>query len=212
MPVLIKTEPVGDGRTVELSSNAADRNGPTLPNYVGVEPEAQRLDRLVRTHLSHVYRLLRQLGVPLGDVDDATQQVFVTLSQRLSDVREGSEKAFLSATAVRIASRWRRTHRRRREDDEGVPVSQRATLLASPESQLERAQAEQLLLQILESIPEKLREVFVMFEIEEMTLREISETLEVAQGTVASRLRLARERFRESIDALGISRESGRTP
>src|SRR5512145_1874124 len=134
--------------------------------------DARQLDALVRQHLPHVYRLLRQLGVPERDVDDATQQVFWILSRRLSDVKLGSERAFLSAAAVRIASRWRRTHRRRREDDDAEPVSQRASMIASPESQLERAQAEQLLLRILEAIPDKLREVFVLFEIEELTLRE----------------------------------------
>jgi RNA polymerase sigma-70 factor (ECF subfamily) len=163
------------------------------------------LETLVRQHLAHVYRVLRQLGVPESDVDDATQQVFLTLSRRFSEVRLGSERAFLSATAVRIASRWRRTHRRRREDEDAEPLSQRPAVEPSPELQLERAEAEQLLLRVLDALPEKLREVFVLFEIEEMTLREISEALALPAGTAASRLRLAREGFRRAIATLGLS-------
>lgn len=176
-----------------------------------VEPvDARQLDAIVRQHLPHVYRVLRQLGVPACDADDATQQVFWTLSRRLADVRNGSERAFLSATAVRIASRWRRTHRRRREDDEAAPISQTATTLPSPEYQLERAEAERTLLRVLEAIPEKLREVFVLFEIEQLTLREISESLQLPQGTISSRLRLARDRFREAVRALQFSDAHGR--
>jgi RNA polymerase sigma-70 factor (ECF subfamily) len=152
------------------------------------------------------------LGVSNGDADDATQQVFLILSRRLDDVVSGSERSFLSAAAVRIASRWRRTHRRRREDDESVDVSERAAGGLTPELELQRAEDERLLEQVLAQLPDKLREVFVLFEIEELGLREISQALEVPQGTVASRLRLARERFRETIETLGLAVPSRRTP
>ena len=48
---------------------------------------------------------------------------------------------------------------------------------------------------ILERMEESLRTVFVLHEIEELTMAEISETLQVPAGTVASRLRRAREQF-----------------
>lgn len=171
-----------------------------------VQPvNARQLEVIVRQHLPHVYRVLRQLGVPSCDADDATQQVFWTLSRRLADVRDGCERAFLSTTAVRIASRWRRTHRRRCEDDDSAPISQAAATLPSPEHQLERAEAERTLFRVLDAIPEKLREVFVLFEIEQLTLREISESLQLPQGTISSRLRLARDRFREAVRELQSS-------
>ena len=195
---------------------AASKLIDTLPRYVAsgkVEQTCSRqLDALVRAHLPHVYRLLRQMGVLEQDADDATQQVFLILSRRLTDVAPGRERAFLSATAVRIASRWRRTHRRRREDDEAEPVSQRAGTDPSPESRLEHAQAQRLLLEVLSTLPDKLREVFVLFEIEGLTLREIAETLEQSQGTVASRLRLGRERFYRTIQEFGLADTSRRTP
>lgn len=169
------------------------------------------IEALVRQYLPMVYRLLRQLGVPERDVDDATQQVFLILNQRLSNIRTGRERAFISAAAVRIASRWRRTHRRRHEDENAGPISERPADGPAPDVQLERAQAERQLLLVLETLPEKLREAFVLFEIEELTLREISESLGLPQGTVASRLRLARERFQASIQKLGLAR-IGREP
>jgi RNA polymerase sigma-70 factor, ECF subfamily len=197
---------------VTTSSEAAERIAPQPRNELGLASSPRPLEALVRQHLAHVYRLLRQLGVPASDTDDATQQVFWTLSRRLQDVAPGSERAFLSAAAVRVASRWRRTHRRRREDESAAPLSQRPDIAPSPEVQLQSAQAERLLLRVLGAIPDKLREVFVLFEIEELTLREISVTLDIPQGTAASRLRLARERFRCAIEELGLSAKVRRAP
>jgi RNA polymerase sigma-70 factor, ECF subfamily len=191
---------------LEIAPPAAVTSGPC-------ETDARGLDALVREHLPFVYRLLRHLGVSDADVDDATQQVFLVLSRRRSDVTPGRERAFLSSTAVRIASRWRRTHRRRREvDAETLDLDGCGALHVTPETQLERAQAERLLLQVLERLPDRLRTVFVLFEIEELTLREISETLDTAQGTVASRLRTAREAFQREVSALSHRASMRRIP
>jgi len=58
---------------------------------------------------------------------------------------------------------------------------------------------------VLSNLPDKLREVFVLFELEEFSVREISNMLELPQGTVASRLRLARECFRVEVAGLNSS-------
>ncbi|HEY5958700.1 MAG TPA: sigma-70 family RNA polymerase sigma factor [Polyangiaceae bacterium] len=190
-------------------------NQPLVNVPLGAEPlpiarDGQRsIEALVREHLTYVYRLLRHLGVPPGDVDDGVQQVFLTLNRKLSEVQAGRERAYVSAVAVRIASRWRRTHRRRGEEYDSAGLAERVCQGLSPEGQLDRAQAEQTLLAILSSLPEKLREVFVLFELEELTLMEISLVLQIPKGTAASRLRLARERFNLEIATLETS---GRKP
>jgi hypothetical protein len=45
----------------------------------------------------------------------------------------------------------------------------------------------------------ELRTVFVLFELEERTMAEIAELLQIPSGTVASRLRRAREQFRDRV-------------
>lgn len=169
-------------------------------------------EAIVRDYLPHVYRLLRHLGVPKCDTDDATQQVFLVLSRKFTEISFGSERAFLSSVAVRIASRWRRTHQRRRESSGDEPLSQLLAIGPSPERQLERAEAEHLLLEVLDALPDKLRAPFVLFEIEELTIKEISETLELPQGTVASRLRSARQQFHKAVAELDASASSRRLP
>jgi RNA polymerase sigma-70 factor (ECF subfamily) len=164
--------------------------------------DAERLTQLVRDHLPRVFRLLRHLGVGMADIDDAIQQVLLVVVRRLPQLEFGVERQFLSATAVRIASRWRRTHRRRRETAEPIELELRAVDAPNPERMLERTEAQRLLIQILDTMPPKLRDTFVLFEIEELTMREIAETLGISQGTVASRLRLGRQHFHDRVVAI----------
>ncbi len=46
-------------------------------------------------------------------------------------------------------------------------------------------------------MPFKLREVFVLYELEEVGGKEIARILEIPENTVWSRLRLGREKFRK---------------
>ncbi len=153
-----------------------------------------RLRSLVDAHIDATARVLRRLGVPSADVDDAVQQVFVTLSRRLDDVAPQSERAFLYRTALHVAAHARRTLARRREiggsDDEARPS---ATL--GPDELVDRRRAAALLERILEAMPDELREAFVLHEVEELSMAQIAELLEIPPGTVASRLRRAREEF-----------------
>jgi len=52
-------------------------------------------------------------------------------------------------------------------------------------------------------MPEDLRVAFVLFELEEMTMIEVSEVLGIPAGTVASRIRRARDVFRAAVAAMG---------
>ena len=53
--------------------------------------------------------------------------------------------------------------------------------------------------EIVQELPFKLRETFVLFELEGMSSIEIAAALELSENTVRSRLRLARERFRAEL-------------
>jgi RNA polymerase sigma-70 factor (ECF subfamily) len=129
-----------------------------------------------------------------ADADDAAQRVFLVLSRKLSLVEPGRELPYLLRTAVLIASETRRTHRRRRESD-GPPPEIAAPAWHAPDAAMEQREALERLDAILDAMDEALRTVFVLHEIEELTMAEIAETLEIPPGTVASRLRRARAQF-----------------
>ena len=63
------------------------------------------------------------------------------------------------------------------------------------DEQLDAARARALLDEALASLPDDLRVVLVLSELDEITAPSIAELLDVPVGTVASRLRRAREHF-----------------
>jgi RNA polymerase sigma-70 factor (ECF subfamily) len=67
--------------------------------------------------------------------------------------------------------------------------------IALPDELVESYRSRRLLDAILEDMPEDARSVFVLFEVEEMTLSEISSALAIPRGTVASRLARGRAWF-----------------
>lgn len=157
---------------------------------------AERLRALVGEHFDFVWRYLRRMGVADGDADDGAQRVFLTASERLGDIRPGSERAFLRGVALRVASHARRSYRRRGEeafDDtfgEARPDQQ-----PLPDELAEAEAGRRLVEAILDEMDLELREVFVLFEIEELSSQEIAALLDIPQGTAKSRLRRAREDF-----------------
>src|SRR4051812_29691540 len=74
-----------------------------------------RMRAIQHEHFEFVWRSVRRLGVPDADADDAVQQVFIVTSRRLETIPDGSERAFLFGTAIRVASHARRAIRRRGE-------------------------------------------------------------------------------------------------
>jgi RNA polymerase sigma-70 factor (ECF subfamily) len=153
-----------------------------------------RLRQIVSEHFDVLWRFLRRLGIPRGDVDDAVQEVVLVLARRLDQVKLGSERAYVLSTAFRVASGFRRASRRRREvsDDELV---QHESAELSPEVLAERRRLREVLQRVLDQLPLELRAVFVLYELEELTMAEIAASLDLPPGTVASRLRRSRELF-----------------
>jgi RNA polymerase sigma-70 factor (ECF subfamily) len=176
--------------TVESDAGAA----PGAGTFRTLSYADERLCACVSAHLAAVWRMLRRSGVPAADADDAAQKVFLVLSQKLKEIPPGRELSFLLRTAVLVASVARRTQRRRREVSDPSP-EERPSSMPTPEREVLQREALSQLDTILSEMDESLRVVFVLYEIEEMTMAAIAETLEIPHGTVASRLRRARERF-----------------
>jgi RNA polymerase sigma-70 factor, ECF subfamily len=162
------------------------------------EARRARLGRMIARDYRLIWRLLRRLGVPAASVDDAAQQVFLIAAERLSDIRPESERAFAYGTALRVAQghRGSRVRTFERLDDHAHDL---AAQLPGPDAATEQQRAREQLDRVLAAMPVELRTVFVLFELEGLTSPEIAALEGTALGTVASRLRRARERFRELV-------------
>ena len=170
-----------------------------------------RVRRVVEEQYDFVWRSLRRLGVPESSADDAAQQVFCVFAKRTAAVLPEKEKTFLFGVVIRVAQNARRSRARRPEvyDDDAI-----ASLTAAepgPDQLVDDRRARVLLDALLADLPMDLRTVFVLYELEELTMAEIATTLELPNGTVASRLRRAREQFESLAAAARVSREDGRS-
>jgi len=163
-----------------------------------------RLRAMVDRYLDFVARVLRNAGTPEAEVDDDVQRTFIAVANRLDDVRPDAEKSFLLQTALRMAAHARRTLARRREVHDSDAQLRIQTPL-QPEQMLDQKRARELLDEVLEQMAIELRTVFVLYELEELSMTEIAATLRIPQGTVASRLRRARADFRDRVRALSGS-------
>lgn len=160
-----------------------------------------RFREVVDQHFEFVWRSVRRLGVPPADADDAAQEVFLVTAKNLDNIPVDRERAFLFGTALRVASTRRRSARRRPEELEAAS-DDRAGAALDPEELAELSRARPLLQAILDGMNDELRAVFILAEVEELSVREIAELLDVPQGTVSSRLRSARDKFHAGIKRL----------
>ena len=160
------------------------------------EGERARLERMFVAHHAMVWRTMRRRGLSPDTAADVTQQTFVVAAERLADIAPDSERAFLLGTALRVSqSLGRKTMRWQLEEDMDQRVAEAGNLGDA------RA-AVQLCDLALAKVDPDLAEVFVMFELEGLSSPEIAAALEIPLGTVASRLRRAREQFRRVVSRI----------
>lgn len=164
--------------------------------------------RLVDAYSTPIYRLaLRMLG-DQQDAEDVLQTTFVKALQHLSEF-EG--RSSLSTWLYRIAANEALMLLRRKrpalsldeepEDDEGgslLPL-QLADWSSLPESDLLDAEARKLLDQAVQKLPARLRVVFLMRDVEGLSIRETSEALRLTETAVKTRLLRARLNLREQL-------------
>jgi RNA polymerase sigma-70 factor (ECF subfamily) len=159
----------------------------------GPPVDRARLERMFVAHHALVWRTMRRQGLSPDAAGDAAQQTFLVAAERLGDINPDSERAFLVGTALRVARSFgRKTGRWQLEDDMDLRA-------AETRSVSDQRAAVDLCDLILSKVEAGLAEVFVLYEIEGLSSPEIAALLEIPLGTVASRLRRAREQFRSAI-------------
>jgi RNA polymerase sigma-70 factor (ECF subfamily) len=162
-------------------------------------------DALYRDHFRFVWRTVRRLGLQGSAVDDVVQEVFLVVHRRLGDFEgRSSAKTWLYGIVRRVVSDYRRTLRRRPAlasvDAPAADIDAVACEEQGPEASAEQAERVRLLHRLLGELDDDKREVFILAELEGLTMAEISEALDVNANTLASRLRAARREFEAALD------------
>ncbi len=186
----------------------ARRNDATIPPAPPTNtqaPSAQleqsartRLERAFKDHHALVWRTVRRLGASPEVAADVTQQAYLIAAERLADIRPGCERSFIFTTALTLA----RTRHRRESRCDLEDMDVRAASDVDRDSAARYHYARQLLERVLARMDAELVLVFALFEVEGVSTVEMAELFEVPLGTVASRLRRARELFRSEVARL----------
>jgi RNA polymerase sigma-70 factor, ECF subfamily len=158
----------------------------------------KRFAAMATEHVDVLWRTLARLGVPDGSVEDAVQQVLLVALRRLPEIEVGRERPYLLGIALRVASDARRSLRRRRE----ILLSDALVLQETRAPQDELLHHKRNLSDLeaaLADLSDENRDAFVLFEIEELSAPQVAELLGVPVGTVASRVRRAREQIRRKL-------------
>jgi RNA polymerase sigma-70 factor (ECF subfamily) len=161
-----------------------------------------------RQHFDFVWRAMRTFGVPREAVDDAVQEVFITVHRRMSDFEgRSSLKTWIYSIAYRIAQNYRRSARRRAVE----PLSVESACPApGPGDHLETVEASRFVMRFLDQLPAERRDVFALCVLEELSAPDVAEILQVKLNTVYSRLRLARADFRQALKQFAPATEESK--
>lgn len=169
-------------------------DGPLAREEIGRPTFAE----LYAEHAPFVWRTMRRLGVRPADVEDTCQEVFVVVFGKLDLFNGGSMRAWLFAIASRVAADYRkRAFVRREATGDEVPE------VSVPEEQtkaLERSEAAALLDGILADLDDDKRDVFILFELEQMPMQDVASAIGCPLQTAYTRLHAARAKVSSAIE------------
>jgi RNA polymerase sigma-70 factor (ECF subfamily) len=170
--------------------------------------DIEAFEHLVRRHQSTIFNLIRSLVGPRNDIEDLAQEVFIRAYRFLATFRgETSFRSWLCRIAVNVTRSYHARRLQRRavwidggEGTETSPVDRAADATSFEETLIVR----NAVLRALAALPETLREVVVLRDVQGFAYDEIASVLGIPLGTVESRIFRARQRLRPLLgDLLG---------
>jgi RNA polymerase sigma-70 factor, ECF subfamily len=163
----------------------------------------EMLEELVRQHSRLVYRIAYAVLRRHHDAEDATQETFMRVlrySSKLSAVED--PKTWLARIAWRVAVDRSRPRGRTREialEDPERPVAEVTSSDTPADEVLHGDQVSAALERMIAALPEKLRQPLILSTLEEMSPKEVAETLGINEAAVRSRVFRARQILREKL-------------
>lgn len=162
---------------------------------------------LFDAHAPYLCRVVQRLTGSSEAAEDIVQEVFILAWSRRAELEDRRGiRTWLYRVAVNHVRHGRRSYARYHKVldryKHRVEVVGADARPPAPDDVAERQQRGALIQACVQKLSDKQREVFVLYELEELEGGEISEILGIPVNTVWSRLRLARAAFRTHWSAL----------
>jgi RNA polymerase sigma-70 factor, ECF subfamily len=173
------------------------RLGASPPSPSTLRPDVSSIESIYKKYFDFVWSTARRLGVSPAAADDVVQEVFIVIHSRLDTLEDPRAlRSWIYGITRRTVSSHHRSRSVRVAAGEKLAVE--ADTQLPPQTPCDLAQQNdkvRLLWDLLEELEESKREVFVMAELDELSVPEIAESLAVPLNTAYSRLRAARQAF-----------------
>lgn len=167
-----------------------------MPRQTKLDPQVE-LQRLFAEHGRFVYRIARRLGAPSRDVEDLTQEVFVVAFRKLAEFDGKSPRGWLFRITSRVVADYRKRASTRHEDL-GAAIPDRS-VRGGQDDDIWNQQMRGALDEALEGLRPDEREVFTLYQLEKLPMRECAAILGCPEQTGYSRLKSAREKVRRRL-------------
>jgi RNA polymerase sigma-70 factor, ECF subfamily len=157
-----------------------------------VASTAPDFERVFSANSRFVWRVLARLGVQPGEVPDACQEVFLVVHRRLADfdASRSSLTSWLYGICLRVASDYRRRHRKRGEAP--LELVENAPGGAQQTAGVEGGHAWARLARVLSQMGPEKGDVFVLYELEGLPMSEVASLMSCPVQTAYARLHAAR--------------------
>ncbi len=173
-----------------------------------LQPEDRiRFEQLVLPHLDSAVNLARWILRDPSDAEDVVQETLLRAYRAFDRFRGGEARAWLLQIIRNTCYSWLDKHRPSELMAEFNEELHQLPTQPNPEALASQADERRRLMQALESLPPRSREVIVLRELEGCSYKEIAEITGIPIGTVMSTLSRARERLHRTLTA-GAAKEA----
>lgn len=157
------------------------------------DPHDRAFTALYRAQVDFVWRVARALGVPDAIVDDVVHDVFFVVRRRLEALEPGrGVRPWLAGITRNVAMQ---AHRKRAREARRIAALAEPAPPPLPEENLGMGEAAALMQAFVDGLAEDKRMVFVLCEVEGMSVADTARVLECNNNTAHARLRAARIEF-----------------
>jgi RNA polymerase sigma-70 factor (ECF subfamily) len=179
---------------------------------VAVMSELPSFEQIYERYFELVWSSARRLGIGDAAMDDVVQEIFIVIHSKVHTLQKPpSLRSWIYGIVRRTVSDHHRARRTREASGVSLAVHHELeqSLPRTPLDLTEQNDQVRLLWGLLAELDLAKREVFMLVELQEMTVPEVADALEIPLNTAYSRLRAARQAFDASL-ARRVPREEER--
>jgi RNA polymerase sigma-70 factor, ECF subfamily len=164
--------------------------------------DVESFELVMRRYNRRLFRAVRAILKDDAEVEDVIQEAYVSAFAHLADF-SGRARFSTWLTRIAIHEAFGRLRKRRRSEpwDATGEDEMMTTTEPSPEKHASDGELRKLLEQVVDTLPETFRAVFVLRAVEQLSVAETSEVLGIPEDTVKTRLHRARGLLQSRIEA-----------